>query len=575
MICGSPGGTPVRPTVPRPRTAPDAAPDAAPGTIRLADVVPAPVEVRPAAGVTYSLLLDAGIRTSADAGARAAGEYLAELLRPATGYPLPVTAAARDGVTGAAPDGVTGTGPDGPAGGIALLIVDAPAAGAEPAGAAPDGGGAEGYRLDVTADGVLIRARTATGLFYGVQTLRQLLPPAIESGTVRPGPWTVPGGSITDRPRFPYRGAMLDVSRHFFPVADVRRFVDHLARYKINYLHLHLTDDQGWRIAIDSWPRLAAVGGATEVDGGPGGYYTKEQYRELVAYAADRHITIVPEIDLPGHTNAALASYGELAPNGIAPPPYTGTEVGFSSVGVHSERTYDFVRDVVGEVAALTPGPYLHIGGDEAFTLPPAEYATVMERVQPIVTAAGKTVMGWHQIATTGHTGDRVIQYWGTTTADATVATAVRQGARLVLSPGNRTYLDMKYSESTPLGKDWAGLLEVRTAYDWDPGAYLDGVPAAAVLGVEAPLWTETIDSVGDIEFMTFPRLPAIAEVGWSPASTRDWAAFRVRLAAQGPRWTVAGIAFHRSRQVPWADAPAGVPTQRPAGTGDVPLGLG
>jgi hexosaminidase len=551
-----------------------------PALVRLADVVPAPASVRPAAGMTYTLTADATIRTTANADAEAVGRYLADLLRPATGYPLPVIA----------------TGPGQPDGGIALLLTpaDPDTAVDDPAGVSTSGtgelagtralrhetddlagpadvdavdwaGSAEGYRLDVRPDGVTIRAATRAGLFYGVQTLRQLLPSAVENATVQPGPWIMPGGRIADRPRFAYRGAMLDVSRHFFEVADVLRFVDHVARYKINHLHLHLTDDQGWRIAIDSWPRLATVGGATEVDGGPGGYYSQEQYRQIVAYAAAREITVVPEIDMPGHTNAALMSYGALSPDGAAPRPYTGIDVGFSTLSVESDLTYDFVDDVLGEIAALTPGPYLHIGGDEAFTLPPAEYATFMDRVQPIVGTKGKTVMGWHQLAAADGPASRVIQYWGTATADASVTAAVRQGARVVLSPGNRAYLDMKYTGTTPLGKDWAGLVEVRASYDWDPGSYLADVPTDAVLGVEAPLWTETIESIAQVEFMTFPRLPAIAEVAWSPASTRDWEAFRLRLAAQAPRWRASGINFYRSPQIPWPATPTPVPEQAPA----------
>ncbi|MGI5214436.1 beta-N-acetylhexosaminidase [Plantactinospora sp. CA-290183] len=540
----------VRPTTSPPRSAPDPTTDA---QVRLTDVLPAPVRVEPAAGVEFFLTPGTTIRTTPAPAAGDVGRYLAELLRRPTGYPLPVVPA----------------NPAEAAGGISLLLVedDDPAAGttppatrAQPPATDSPRAATEGYRLEVTATAVVIRARTATGLFHGVQTLRQLLPAKIESRRRQPGPWRVPGGSISDHPRFAYRGAMLDVARHFFAVPHVLRFIDHLARYKLNHLHLHLTDDQGWRIAVDSWPRLATVGGATEVDGGPGGHYTKEDYRKIVTYAAARHITVVPEIDLPGHTNAALNAYGALAPDGIAPPEYTGTDVGFSAVAVHSDLTYRFVDEVLGEVAALTPGPYLHIGGDEAFTLSPADYAAFVDRIQPLVTGHGKAVLGWHQIAAAGHSPGRVVQYWGTGQADPAVAAAVAAGARLLLSPGNRTYLDMKYGPATPLGKDWAGFVEVRTAYDWDPGAYLSGVPAEAVLGVEAPLWTETVASVSDIEFMIFPRLPAIAELGWSPASTHDWADFRARLAGHGPRWTLAGITFHRSPEVPW---PAATPARR------------
>jgi hexosaminidase len=351
---------------------------------------------------------------------------------------------------------------------------------------------------------------------------------------------------------------MLDVARHFHPVATIKHHIDRIALYKINYLHLHLSDDQGWRIVIDGWPRLATVGGSTQVGGGPGGFYTKAQFQDIVAYAAARYITIVPEIDMPGHTNAALASYAELNCNGVAPPLYTGTDVGFSSLCTSKEVTYTFVNNVLTELAALTPGPYLHVGGDEADVTTPSQYATFMNRVQPMVPALGKAVMGWHQIGASAvnHSPNRVVQYWGLTTSDPLVSTAVSRGAKVVMSPANKAYLDMKYNSSTPLGLSWAGFIEVQTAYDWNPGAYLSGIPESAVLGVEAPLWTETVVTEDHIEFMAFPRLPAIAELGWSPSSTHNWDTFKVRLGAQGPRWTVMGIDFYRSPQVPWASSP-------------------
>nr|WP_319463728.1 beta-N-acetylhexosaminidase [Micromonospora sp. RTP1Z1] len=506
------------------------------GPIRLHDVIPAPERVAPDPTADFVLPEDAAIRVSPDPAARDVAEQLAELLRPATGYPVPVAEA------------VAGTD------GHLVLTLSGPAAGSSvPAERLGD----EGYRLDVTSEGVRIVAATAAGLFHGVQTLRQLFPAAIERPTPVAGRWVVPGGLIVDRPRFPYRGAMLDVARHFFGVADVLRVIDHLARYKLNHLHLHLTDDQGWRIAVDSWPRLATAGGTTEVGGGAGGWYTAADYRRIVRYAARRHVTVVPEIDLPGHTNAALLAYPELAPDKVAPPPYTGTEVGFSYVDPADERTYDFVADVLGEVAALTPGPWLHIGGDEAFKVKGEAYTGFVERAQRIVAATGKAVVGWHQIAPAAHLDGRVLQWWGTDGDDPVVAEAVRRGARLILSPGNHVYLDMKYAPDTPIGHDWAGLIDVRRSYDWDPGAHLADVPAEAVLGVEAPLWTESVTSLTEIEFMLLPRLPAIAELAWSPRATHDWAGFRDRLAGHGPRWHLAGIAFHRSPEVPWPAEPA------------------
>jgi hexosaminidase len=269
----------------------------------------------------------------------------------------------------------------------------------------------------------------------------------------------------------------------------------------------------------------------------------------------------VPEIDMPSHTNAALASYAQLNCDGVAPPLYTGTEVGFSSLCVPKDVTYAFVDDVVRELAAITPGRYLHIGGDEAHSTSQADYVAFMNRAQAVVQQYGKTVMGWHQITSATPVPGAVAEYWGydeTGAAErAQVAAAAQAGTRLVLAPADRSYLDMKYDENTRLGQDWAGTVEVDRSYDWDPGTYLAdaGVPASAVLGVEAPLWTETITSNDDIEAMAFPRLPGIAELGWSPESTHDWTAYKVRLAAQGPRMAALGIDFYRSPLVDW---PAG-----------------
>ncbi|WP_432828867.1 beta-N-acetylhexosaminidase [Dactylosporangium sp. CA-092794] len=486
-------------------------------TVPAHSVVPAPVEVIPAPGVAFALRPDAVI----EAPTAFLGSYLADVLRPPTGFALPVVTA--------------GAGP----GDIALVLADV--------AGLPD----DGYELEATADRVTIRSRTETGLFHGVQTLRQLLPSTVEARTVHAGPWTVPGGRIRDYPRYGYRGAMLDVARHFFGVEVVKRFVDQISRYKLNVLHLHLSDDQGWRLAVDAWPRLAEVGGATQAGGGPGGHYTKAQYAELVAYAAARHVTLVPELDMPGHVNAALTAYPELTCDGAAPPPYTGVDVGFSTLCVGKDVTYAFVRQVLAEVAALTPGPYLHIGGDEAHSTPAADYREFLRRVQPLVTATGKTVLGWHQIGPADPVPGRTVQYWGRTPEpDEDARAAIANGDRLLLSPANRVYLDMKYDPQTPIGLDWAGHITVRTAYDWDPATLLPGTPD--VIGVEAPLWTETVATPADIDLLTFPRLPAVAELAWSPQSRRDWTEFRSRLAAHGPRWTLQGIGFHPDPEIPW-----------------------
>lgn len=408
--------------------------------------------------------------------------------------------------------------------------------------------GDEGYLLTITPTKILIEALTPAGLFYGTQTLRQLLPPTVNREGFETGVWEVAAAEIRDVPRFAYRGAMLDVARHFFKPEDVKKYIDVLAAYKINHLHLHLADDQGWRIEIKSWPKLATYGGSTEVGGGEGGYYTQDEYRELVEYAADRFITIVPEIDMPGHTNAALASYPELNCDDQAPALYTGTEVGFSSLCADKEITFKFIDDVVRELAELTPGPYIHIGGDEARATPHGEYVEFIERIEPIVTAHGKRVIGWEEIAQAELAPSSVVQHWmGEHAADA-----VKQGAKLVISPASLAYLDMKYDDTTKLGLDWAGKIDVQKGYDWEPTALLEGVGEQDILGIEAPLWSETLETFDDIAYMAFPRLLGIAEIGWSPQTGRAWDEYAARLAAHGPRLKQMGIKFFQAPQVDW-----------------------
>ncbi|WP_306416155.1 beta-N-acetylhexosaminidase [Micromonospora okii] len=494
---------------------------------QLGAVIPAPVETRPDARGTFTLRPHTVVRTSpGSAAAWRVGRQLAETLRPATGYPLPVLPVAAT-----------------PLSEIALVI-----------GGADARVGREGYQLDVTRRAVTIRANTEAGLFAGTQTLRQLLPARIEAPDRQRVTWTVPGGRIVDYPRFAYRGAMLDVARHFHNVDEINAYVDLLSQYKINYLHLHLTDDQGWRLQIDSWPRLTTVGGGpgTGVDGVGPGYLTKADYKAVVAYAAARHITVIPEIDMPGHTNAAQSAYAELNCDGVAPPPRTDIEVGYSSLCISDELTYKFVEDVIREVAEITPGPFLHIGGDEAHATTDEEYRTFMDRVLPLVGKYGKRASGWHEINQVDPPADVVSQFWGTRTTNADLAEAVARGNKVIMSPANKTYIDMKYDANTRLGLKWAGYIEVSDAYGWDPAQRVTGVGEDAILGVEAPLWSETLRSLDDIEYMAFPRLPAIAELGWSPAAGHDWESFRGRLGQQAPRWRQQGVDFYPSPQVPW-----------------------
>lgn len=428
--------------------------------------------------------------------------------------------------------------PEGP-GGALVLALDG-----------PEELGREGYLLDVTPAAVLLRARTDEGLFRGVQTLRQLLPARIECASPQPGPWRLPCVSIADAPRFPWRGVMLDVARHFFGVEAVKRFIDRVVPYKINVLHLHLTDDQGWRLEVASHPRLTGYGATSQVGEGPGGYFTQADFAEIVAYAAARHLTVVPEIDLPGHTQAAMASYPHLAPDGVTPGLYRGMDVGFSQLAVHKPSTYEFLDAVFTELAPLTTGSFLHLGGDEAHQTTAEDYAAFMTRVIPLALRHGKTVVTWQEAAAVpGLPEGTHLQYWrptGEPVAPA-LAEAASRGLPLIMSPADRAYLDMKYDDATPLGLAWAGPLSVRRSYEWDPESL---VPGARVVGVEAPLWTETLSTPDDLDHMLYPRLPGLAEVAWSPAPG-DWEAYVPRLRAHTSRWDAAGItSYHRSPEL-------------------------
>ncbi|MCD6598425.1 MAG: beta-N-acetylhexosaminidase [Bacteroidales bacterium] len=449
--------------------------------------------------------------------------YLAGILRPSTGFSLLVES----------------TGKEPKSGNIYLSITKNQEL------------GEEGYELVITEKLIKLMANKPAGLFRGVQTIRQLLPDEIELHSLSEGPWLMATGTILDFPEYEYRGAMLDVSRHFFGVDDVKKFIDHMAVYKINYLHLHLSDDQGWRIEIKSWPNLTAHGGSTEVGGGKGGFYTQEQYKELVQYAAERYITIVPEIDMPGHTNAALASYPELNCNGKATNLYTGTNVGFSTLCTKKELTYKFIDDVIGELASMTPGPYIHIGGDESHVTPLKDYIPFINRVQEIVIKHGKKIIGWDEIAHSELKPNTVVQYWA---LEENAKKGVSQGAKVLMSPATRTYLDMQYDSTTTPGLHWAGYTEVDSAYIWDPAKLVPGISKENILGVEAPLWTETISNMEDLEYMVFPRLPGLAEIGWTPALQRNWDEYKVRLGNHGYRMQAMGINYYSSPLVPWGE---------------------
>ena len=252
---------------------------------------------------------------------------------------------------------------------------------------------------------------------------------------------------------------------------------------------------------------------------------------------------------MPGHTNAALASYPELNCDGKATELYTGTKVGFSTLCTSKEVVYQFITDVFGELAAITPGAYLHIGGDESHVTKIEDYIPFVNRVQNIVSSLGKQVIGWDEIALSTLKPNSVVQYWAK--ADNALK-GVGQGAKVIISPAAYAYLDMQYDKTTRLGLHWAGYTEVDKAYNWDPATLVPGIGKENILGIEAPLWTETVTNLEDLEYMVFPRLPGYAEIGWSAPATRNWEEYKTRLVHHGERFKALQINYYPSQLVPW-----------------------
>jgi hexosaminidase len=502
-------------------------------------IIPKPVSAK-ATGYRFFITEETSVVSENDPEAKAVAELFASWLRKPTGFAIPVTTSE----------------PENQKDLIRMLLVN------------KQDLGKEGYELVVGQDDVKLSANTPEGLFRGVQTIRQLLPAKVESLKKQAGPWEMAAGTITDYPEYEWRGSMLDVARHFFGVEDVKKYIDYISYYKMNRLHLGLSNDQGWRIEIKSWPKLTEIGGSTEVGGGEGGFYTQEQYKEIVEYAKSRYIIIIPEIDLPGHTNAALASYNELLPGPpikreagdpttelsdkpVAGKIYTGIEVGFSTLDYKKEVTFKFVSDVIREVAAITPGPYFHIGGDEAAITKKPDYIAFVNRFKQIVQANGKQMIGWEEISQGDIDSTVIVQHWD---SEEHARRAAEKGAKIIFSPAKKTYLDMQYDSTTRLGLHWAAYIEVDSSYIWDPATRIPQIERGQILGVEAPLWTETIETMDDVEYMAFPRLPGIAEIGWSASSKRDWNEYKNRLAFQGKRWKEMGIDYYHSPTVHWME---------------------
>jgi hexosaminidase len=503
------------------------------------NLVPRPSHVALVDGPAFTLAPAA--RIAAGGSAAPVAEKLAALLRRGTGFDLPIVEDARPCD-------------------ISLALEDT------------FDGGPEAYALSVTEAGVDLTASTGAGLFNGVQTLRQLLPAAIE-GT-EPGSdstWVIPAVEIADAPRFAYRGLMLDVARNFFTVEEVKEQIDVMTQFKLNALHLHLTDDQAWRIEIhepENNPSGLPYGKLTEIGGegavevptavptrGRHGFYTQQDFRDIQAYAAGKNVLVVPEIDLPGHVNAALAAIPPLNPDGQAKPMSTTSEVGWSTLTADLPVTYEFVREVLGQLAAITVGPYLHIGGDEAHVTGHDDYVAMVKEFVRIGAETGKSVVGWNEFAAVELPEGAVIQYWHGDFAPV-VRQAEQSGSQVIMSPAANTYLDQKYAQDSPVGLEWVegGPFTWSEYYNWDPAQ--GGLEDHQILGVEGALWSETIRDNHQAQWLLYPRAVSLAEVAWSGQEVRNTGDFRRRLGALGERLAKQGVVFQEAPDVEWSAKP-------------------
>jgi hexosaminidase len=519
---------------------------AAPGGPSLA-LVPVPAELSALPG-RFGFGPDTTVVAEGEAARE--GESLIDALAPAMGWRLKMAAA--------------------PSAGAVVLRIDPSAAEAL---------GDEGYRLEVAADRVTITAARPAGLFYGGQTLRQLLPPAVFRRAATTGvEWAVPCVSITDRPRFGWRGLLLDTARHFMPKSGVLKLIDAMALHKLNTLQLHLTDDQGWRIQIRKYPRLTEVGGWREETllGHPnihkpwkfdgrrhGGFYTQEDIREIVGYAADRHINIVPEIEMPGHARAAIAAYPELGCHPDQPvKPWTTWGV-CPDIYVPTEQTVVFLQDVLTEVLELFPGRFVHIGGDEAtkeqWKASPVVQARIRElglkdeaemqswfvrRMDKFLSERGRRLLGWDEILEGGLAPGAVVMSWR---GEKGGIAAARAGHDVVMTPTSHTYLDYYQGPAEKEPQAICCTLLLETVYHYEPvPRELEAAQAGRVLGSQGQLWSEYIPDGRHAEYMAFPRACALSEVLWSPRAARDYGRFLERLRGHLPRLDVLDVNYRR-----------------------------
>ena len=535
-------------------------------------VIPQPVSVTEGSG---EFTVTPGMKVYAAAEAEKAAEFLIEDFRLAGGFTLKRAANAEEAA-------------------ICFVLSEE---------ALPAEKGKEAYTLDVSADSVRITAGDAAGFFYGYQTLKQLLPVEIYGGTVQAGvSWTVPAVSIEDWPRFKWRGLMLDSARHFVEIEDVKRFIDLMAIHKFNTLHWHLTDDQGWRLEIKKYPLLTEVGskreqtlkghftkkeeGGHRFDGTPhGGYYTQEEAREIVRYAAERGITVVPEIEIPGHAQAAIAAYPWLGVRDIPDDVliarkadsacffnceecHRGNDVRVSEIwGVSpnvfkpSEETMAFLKDVLTEVLAIFPSEYIHVGGDECprdqWNLSPEVQQFIkdnnlgdgdgvqswfLHRIDEFLTEKGRKLIGWDEILDGGLSPNAAVMSWRGKSGGVRAA---KMGHDIIMAPNTFVYLDY-YQESAPYNLlGIGGFLPLKTVYRFDPvGTALAGKYEKYVLGGQANVWAEYLKSIEQVEYTAYPRAAAVAEAVWTPKREKNYLSFTQRLSRHLQRLAILDVNF-------------------------------
>ena len=455
----------------------------------ITNIIPLPISVASTGG-GFTLPSTAAIFVNPGTSELTAiGQYLADKMKPATGFALPVTPT----TSTPANDNIYLT----TVGGDSTL-------------------GAEGYLLTVTSNLVTLQAYQPAGLFRGIQTIRQMLPDGIESQSVLSTTWTLATGTIRDYPRYAYRSSMMDIGHHYFSPEYAKKFIDEIACYKFNIFHIHLADFNYWSPHIASWPKLGVSGTS----------WTQAEYSDIINYAKARYITVVPEIDMPGHSTAAISAYPNL-----------GSGSNLNTDAANLPYVLQYVKDVIREVATLSPGPYFHIGGDESSV---SNYTGFIDSVRDIVQKNGKTLIGWDETSAADLTGSSVAQY--SSTIDRAL-TAVSKGEKIIMSPWSYTYLDYTNSNTG-----------VEKTYSWNPGTLVTGISDSNILGIDAPIWSDIVvnNDFATIETQGWPRLAGLAEVAWSPFTGRNWNEYKVRLASHGPRLALMGINYFQSSEVPW-----------------------